>query len=1201
MDEPVAHTALTKPKILRTADSDDQRWYLMMFRAGALATLFFQVAYLMHATKAGEEGRLAFDLHLLLVGLPVLAFVLTWCACFQRYCRQVAMAMSIAVIGGMATLSVVNGETIPLFIVSILTLAGTGLLPWSEYWQGTLSAWVLTAFAVVEALVPSGDPYESLRRLGLLTGVGIAQIAVRLGSRYRRTLRSQLEELKSAQSRSSQSEATIRQMLDAIHGLVALTRLRDGKLLEVNQEFLERTGFSRQQVLTGSTRELGLYARPEDRAAFTRTLKTERGVRDLELDFRLKGAVVPHLVSAVVIDFEGEACTVAIGQDITKIKESERALREAQERLSARVEELTLTQERLHAGIAERKGVERIALERETTLRKIFQASPDLITIWRRSDGRYLEINREFSFTGYSREEIVGKRAKDLNVFVNPAQLAARDEALRLEGQVRGMEVQLRHRDGRILDGLTSATVVQLGGETCVISITRDISNIKKTERALRAAQQRLNAQIAELTAAQERLRAEVADRKAAERTAKEREDTLRRIFESTTDGLVIFSLRDGHIIETNSEFSRASGYSREELLAAPQGRIGTWAHPEQRRCFVRELRTAGVVRNMEIEMRSRDGALSPFLLSSSVLELNGEPCAVALIRDITEIKRAHDELLAAREQALAASRSKSEFLSSMSHEIRTPMNAILGMADILSETELDVDQCGYLETMRSNGMVLLSLIDDILDLAKVESGRLQLETVDFDLSELVEKVAETLATRAHGKGLELAARIVPGTPLWVVGDPLRLRQVLMNLLGNAIKFTELGEVVLTVRPGDGLEAGLLHFSVADTGIGIDRDEVGEIFSHFTQADSSTTRKYGGSGLGLAIARRLVRLMDGRIWVESELGNGSTFHFTASLQSSNRANHSPARRNLRSLRVLIADRSSSNRLVLREMLGAYGAAIVEVATVQEMTEVLDKATSTDRPFDVTFADYQMFGVERLVRLARTERGFGARMLIPMITTDDLRTKLEHLRQLGIYTYVRKPIGRADLLEIAARAAATLCGDHAGVSVKTNPRIAPLPNPTPSFVAEAPKSRLLLTDDSPDNRLVVSAFLKRLPFEIEVAENGSVAMDKFACGHYDLVLMDIQMPVLDGYTAVRMMRKFESEHHLPATPILALTASTLEDDVRKALEAGCGAHVAKPIRKEALLAAIAAALEITPTQPRQNEIAASPPALGVPAE
>ena len=250
---------------------------------------------------------------------------------------------------------------------------------------------------------------------------------------------------------------------------------------------------------------------------------------------------------------------MAIGQDITKIKEGERALREAQDRLSAQVAELTATQERLQAEIAERKAVDRVALERETTLRKIFQASPDLMTIWRLSDGRYIDISREFSFTGFSREEIIGKRAEDLNAFVNPDQLAARNEKLRLEGQVRGMEVQLRHKDGRILDGLTSATVMQLSGETCVISITRDISNIKQTERALRAAQQRLSAHIEELTAAQRRLRAEVADRKAAERNAKEREDTMRRIFESTTDGLVIFSLRDGRVIETNNEFSRAS------------------------------------------------------------------------------------------------------------------------------------------------------------------------------------------------------------------------------------------------------------------------------------------------------------------------------------------------------------------------------------------------------------------------------------------------------------------------------------------------------------------------------------------------------------------------------------------------------------------------------------------------------------------
>ena len=521
--------------------------------------------------------------------------------------------------------------------------------------------------------------------------------------------------------------------------------------------------------------------------------------------------------------------------------------------------------------------------------------------------------------------------------------------------------------------------------------------------------------------------------------------------------------------------------------------------------------------------MRSRNGVISPFLVSSSVLNLNGEPCAVAVIRDITEIKRAHDELLAAREQALAASRSKSEFLSSMSHEIRTPMNAILGMADILSETELDADQRGYLETMRSNGTVLLSLIDDILDLAKVESGRLQLETVDFNLTELVEGRRNT-------------------------------------------------------RPPD--------FSVADTGIGIDRDKVGELFSQFTQADSSTTRKYGGSGLGLAIASRLVGLMGGRIWVESEPDKGSTFHFTARLQSSGRSDHNPVRRNLGGLRVLVAERSPSNRLIFSETLGQYGAAIVEAATVRQMTDALDKATRTGRPFDVVFADYQMRGIDRVVRRATTECEWGAKTLIPTITTDDLRSKLEDLRQLGLCTHLRKPASRSELLEIAA---ATLRGDHVDLPVEVHAaaEIESPSMPTQALAAEASKFRLLVADDSPDNRLVISAFLKKLPFEIEVAENGGVAVNKFISGHYDLVLMDIQMPVLDGYTAVRMMRRFESEHHLLATPILALTASTLKDDVRKALEAGCGAHIAKPIRKDALLAAIAVALERTTTRSPQS--------------
>ena len=280
-----------------------------------------------------RKGAFAFDLQLFLVGWPSLRFASALYR-FQRYWRPLAMATSVAVISGMAALSVVDRQSVPLFIASILTLSATCLLRWNERWQAVLSCYLLIAFAIVEVLVPSGTRYEVIQWLAVLAGAGFAQTAVRVSTSYRRTLRLQFEVLKTAQTRSSQSEATMRQMLDAMPSLVILTRFRDGRLLEANQEFLERTGLSREQVLSSSTRELGLYARPEDRAAFTRKLKSDRGVRDLELDFRLKEAVVPYLVSAVVIDFQGEACTVAIGQDITKIRDSERALCEAQERLS---------------------------------------------------------------------------------------------------------------------------------------------------------------------------------------------------------------------------------------------------------------------------------------------------------------------------------------------------------------------------------------------------------------------------------------------------------------------------------------------------------------------------------------------------------------------------------------------------------------------------------------------------------------------------------------------------------------------------------------------------------------------------------------------------------------------------------------------------------------------------------------------------
>ncbi len=785
----------------------------------------------------------------------------------------------------------------------------------------------------------------------------------------------------------------------------------------------------------------------------------------------------------------------------------------------------------LSAEIDNRRRTEHVLEERTELLDTLIQTSPvgiivhDLDRVVTLANPAFCEI------FGYTQAECIGRKLEELIVQPGAEEKFLSNIQKIAEGAVFHGSMKRQRKDGGLVDVEVHAKRLLAHGKYCgAFAVFLDITKRVEAETALR-----------------------------------ESEAVFRTLCASAPVG-VFRTDENGVGIYSNERIMEIRGFSAKELEEDPNVGI----HPEdvervmanRSKHFQRGERFTDQFRYLRPSGESVWVSLQGGPIRDSEGRLQGY---VGVLEDITQLREAHEQMRAAKEAADLASRAKSEFLANMSHEIRTPMNGIIGMTELALETELDPSQREYLNAVKYSADSLLTVINDILDFSKIEVGKLSLDPIEFNLRDHLGQAMKILAGRAHEKGLELACFVPPELPDFVVGDPVRLRQVILNLVGNAIKFTETGEVVLRVEL-ESQDTGdmSLHFAVSDTGIGIPREKQQLIFEPFSQADTSTTRRYGGTGLGLSICARLIGMMNGRIWLESEPGQGATFHFTACFGRASGA-HTPTADPaiLENLRVLIVDDNATNRHILEKTLAYWKMLPACVPDAEAALARLQQASATGTPFGLMLVDCHMPDIDGFMLVEKVQQlPEFSDVVTMMLTSGGQRGDGQRCKELGIAAYLIKPVLQSDLLDALLRVLGPRQDTAQPMRLVTRH----------SLREERLPLRVLLAEDNTINQRLAVRLLEKEGHSVVVAGDGTKALEALERQQFDLILMDVQMPVMDGVetTAAIRQREAASGEHIP---IVAMTAHAMAGDRQRFLSLGMDGYVSKPIHSRDLFAVI----------------------------